>query len=389
MLLLQCITEAERYSAKGYVAKPEKNKGAQKQEAWTECLQELACKATFDHTTKNVLQRVASQPNVPRKKDKFLNFLKNCLRIGSPKAEQVWKLIEDGLAEFKQRTAAETAQSQTNSDKKAESNSSEQNGTTENGTGNTDKNAEIEGIQVKGPESNGKRSEESLKLVDFINHALTRSDLQKPVKKTLKKLKKAKDVPFNVDKPRKKKFLKHLQQHLELDDSGAKNIWTIITDSIEVLRSTADSSKVNEVANVSLANGTGNKNGTEVAVNGKPGKKRKNSSSELGPEDKKAKNGVNTNGESKNVNDNNSTITNVLVDNDAGDSVIDWEQSILKIVSKFKADKELNLEVLKSKLIKKHGAHLADTPKVEKKILKKVKKINQLNFENGIITLKT
>lgn len=35
---IQCVTEAERYSGKDYVAKASQNKGQRKQEAWVRCL---------------------------------------------------------------------------------------------------------------------------------------------------------------------------------------------------------------------------------------------------------------------------------------------------------------------------------------------------------------
>jgi len=98
----KCISEEEKYSAKGFVAKPNKNKGAQKQEAWTETLQNLINKPGMDYQTKNIIERIAAQTNVPRKKPKFINFVKNSLKISVDNATKVWNILEEALEEFKQ-----------------------------------------------------------------------------------------------------------------------------------------------------------------------------------------------------------------------------------------------------------------------------------------------
>lgn len=98
----KCITEDEKYSAKGFVAKPERNKGAQKQEAWTEIIQNhLLQRADLDTHTRQTLERLAGQTNVPRKKPKFINFVKSSMRISPNSAEKIWTVIETALAEFK------------------------------------------------------------------------------------------------------------------------------------------------------------------------------------------------------------------------------------------------------------------------------------------------
>lgn len=98
----KCITEDEKYSAKGFVAKPERNKGAQKQESWTEIIQnQLTQRKDLDGHTRNILERVSNQTNVPRKKDRFINFVKNSMRISPNSALAIWSIVEKALEEFK------------------------------------------------------------------------------------------------------------------------------------------------------------------------------------------------------------------------------------------------------------------------------------------------
>lgn len=98
----KCITEDEKYSAKGFVAKPERNKGAQKQESWTEIIQnQLTQRKDLDNHTRNILERISNQTNVPRKRDRFINFVKNSMRISPNSALAIWSIVEKALEEFK------------------------------------------------------------------------------------------------------------------------------------------------------------------------------------------------------------------------------------------------------------------------------------------------
>jgi len=119
----KCISEEEKYSAKGFVAKPNKNKGAQKQESWTETLQNLINKPGLDPQIKRIVERIAAQTNVPRKKPKFINFVKNSMKISLDNANKVWDVVEEALEEFKQAT--EAIRQKKELEKKAESGDAE------------------------------------------------------------------------------------------------------------------------------------------------------------------------------------------------------------------------------------------------------------------------
>lgn len=347
----QCITEAERYSAKGFVAKPEKNKGAQKQEIWTECIQELSERPNFDRNTKNVLQRIATQSNVPRKKPKFINFLKSSMRFNPAQAEKIWTIIEKGLEEFKKKSLppppppqlagkSETSEPATEND----------NSVAENGQVNE---TEENGVEQ---ENNTNGSLNEISLASVIEHALTQSNSGKNMKKTLKKILKRTDVPLNVQLPKKKKFVKFLQEQLESDAESSNAVWEIVSQSIQTL-----SSPVNNVPN---------------ELNGKTSKKRKNEndSERAG---KKSKIELSLADSTTDAN---------------GESTFNWQKHILRIFNKNQTNNQLAVVLLKSKVIKKFlksiGENESNSIQYEKTFKKNLKKTIELTSAQGVVQLK-
>lgn len=333
---MQCISEAERYSAKGFVAKPEKNKGAQKQEMWTECIQELSERPSFDKNTRNVLQRIAGQSNVPRKKPKFVNFLKSSMRYSPVQAEKIWTIIEEGLEEFKKRSAPESTQPSVSQRNESAAE------TKEDAT-------EFE------PSSNGNSTGVSVESI--ISHAINKPDVAKGTKKALKKLQKRTDIPLNVHSPpKKKKFIKYLQDELELDAECSYAVWECISQSIESL-----SSQVN---------------GTTTESNEVAGKKRKNTDNDEGSASKKP----------------NTELSMADSTTDAnGESTFDWQKHIIRIFNKSQVNNQLPVNSLKSKVIKKFlkavGEDDSNSAQYDKKFKKILKKINQFNITGDLVTM--
>ena len=70
---IKCISEEEKYSAKGFVAKPGQNKNERKQTEWVAMVQNVVQSVgnTNDELT-NALQRISQHENIPRKKPKFM-----------------------------------------------------------------------------------------------------------------------------------------------------------------------------------------------------------------------------------------------------------------------------------------------------------------------------
>ncbi|KAG5677910.1 hypothetical protein PVAND_007626 [Polypedilum vanderplanki] len=99
----QCITEAERYSGKDYVAKANQNKGQKKQEAWVDMVRSICeTKSNLSQSVKSILETISTYDNIPRKKAKFLNFMKNSFRyMKGNDLEEVWDLLEVAMKENK------------------------------------------------------------------------------------------------------------------------------------------------------------------------------------------------------------------------------------------------------------------------------------------------
>ena len=99
----QCITELERYSGKDYVAKANQNKGQKKQEAWVDLVRSITeTKKNLSGGVTKILETISSYDNIPRKKAKFLNFMKNSFRyMKMNELEEAWTLLEEAMKENK------------------------------------------------------------------------------------------------------------------------------------------------------------------------------------------------------------------------------------------------------------------------------------------------
>ena len=103
----QCVTEAQRYQGHMYQAK--ENKGALKQNSWMESVREAADNCKHQAQLKGLLVRIAENDNVPRKKAKFLNFIRNSMRVNNQNlVQKAWDEIEKA---GKPVTAAKSAES--------------------------------------------------------------------------------------------------------------------------------------------------------------------------------------------------------------------------------------------------------------------------------------
>ncbi|KAA0709812.1 Cell growth-regulating nucleolar protein [Triplophysa tibetana] len=89
---IKCISEDQKYGGKDFQAKA--NKGDVKQQQWIVRIQEAMKQPDIDPKLHHVLDQVSSYENVPRKRAKFQNWMKNCLKIYSPPLiEQVWEIF--------------------------------------------------------------------------------------------------------------------------------------------------------------------------------------------------------------------------------------------------------------------------------------------------------
>uniref|UniRef100_A0A4Y0BFW7 Uncharacterized protein n=1 Tax=Anopheles funestus TaxID=62324 RepID=A0A4Y0BFW7_ANOFN len=105
-----CISEAEKYSAKGYV--PKLAKGAQKQESWLNNVRSIPERnKNLSPGVKKVFEVIMRNDNIPRKKPAFLNFFKNSNRsLNTKDLETTWSFIEQQAANEKQTSVQTTNQ---------------------------------------------------------------------------------------------------------------------------------------------------------------------------------------------------------------------------------------------------------------------------------------
>lgn len=70
---VKCVTEEERYAAKGSFPKGIVKKGDVKQESWTEIIKSVIDSATnVKPSQRQIYTIMSSAANVPRKKNKFI-----------------------------------------------------------------------------------------------------------------------------------------------------------------------------------------------------------------------------------------------------------------------------------------------------------------------------
>ncbi|KAF4138526.1 LYAR-type C2HC zinc finger [Phytophthora infestans] len=91
-----CISEAEKYEKSLFQGDKNKSKNGKKQtpqERWVDVVQTATCPE--DCKVQDVLTRIAGYDNVPRKKNKFVNFVTNSLALrDTTLVEKAWTIYE-------------------------------------------------------------------------------------------------------------------------------------------------------------------------------------------------------------------------------------------------------------------------------------------------------
>lgn len=276
------------------------------------------------------------------------------MRYSAVQAEKIWTIIEEGLEEFKKKSApaAAAAASSSSVQQQPEAAADEAPESPATASGSESLSDSKENGTDGGSSSNGNASDVSVESI--IEHALARSELGKSTKKALKKLQKRTDIPLNVQSPKKKKFIKYLQEQLELDESSSNAVWEALLQSTQAL-----SSEANGISNESNAS-----------------KKRKNGDAADGVANKKPKTEVSLADSTTDAN---------------GESTFDWQKHILRIFNKNQSNNVLPVDSLKSKVIKKFlksiGEDDSKSAQYEKKFKKTLKKINELSVSQGLVQL--
>jgi len=94
----KCITEEERYAAKGSLpSQGVVKKGEVKQQSWTDLVQSIVENTTnATGGQRKVFEIMSNSSNVPRKRNKFINFIRSSTgnKVNIRDVESVWDLIE-------------------------------------------------------------------------------------------------------------------------------------------------------------------------------------------------------------------------------------------------------------------------------------------------------
>ncbi|KAM4613514.1 cell growth-regulating nucleolar protein [Polymixia lowei] len=128
---VKCISEDQKYGGKGYEAKS--NKGDVKQQQWIQRIHDAMSKPGISAKLKDVLNQVSSYDNVPRKKAKFQNWMRNSLRITNPSLhDQVWEIFSAATSNAPEAPKQSEVPKETVTEVKVETNGKqEQNGSSE------------------------------------------------------------------------------------------------------------------------------------------------------------------------------------------------------------------------------------------------------------------
>merc|ERR1719193_190389 len=101
---MTCMSEEQRYSKEGRAgwdpAVGQGNKGEKRQNAWIANLRKILQETSdLDGDVRNILDTIQEHENIPRKKPKFVNFVKNIMRNRARphSIDKTWELFEQGL----------------------------------------------------------------------------------------------------------------------------------------------------------------------------------------------------------------------------------------------------------------------------------------------------
>ncbi|XP_051866262.1 cell growth-regulating nucleolar protein [Pristis pectinata] len=96
----KCITEDQKYGGKGFEAKAKK--GDVKQQQWIQKIHEAMKDSKVSPRVREILELISSSENIPQKKAKFQNWMKNSLRIKNEALqEQVWEIFAAAVSKDK------------------------------------------------------------------------------------------------------------------------------------------------------------------------------------------------------------------------------------------------------------------------------------------------
>ncbi|RXN22223.1 cell growth-regulating nucleolar [Labeo rohita] len=121
---IKCISEDQKYGGKHF--QPKENKGDVKQQQWIQRIQQAMERPDIEPGVWKVLQMVSTHSNVPRKRAKFENWMKNCLKIRTqPLMEKVWEICSSAADGNGHQTNHQTSEDRTDLNDGTETNKNE------------------------------------------------------------------------------------------------------------------------------------------------------------------------------------------------------------------------------------------------------------------------
>ncbi|NXN81666.1 LYAR protein, partial [Bombycilla garrulus] len=185
---VKCISEDQKYGGKGFEAKT--NKGDAKQQEWIQKIHEVMKKPNINPKVRNVLEQMRAFDNIPRKKVKFQNWIKNSLRINdSNLQDQVWDAFSEATRKVSLTGGKPEQKEEQQSAETGENTKAEENGITD--------------AKTEGKKSKRERKEERQK-----NKKKEKKDLKLENQAEVKKSKKS------------KKGKEHVEDEFEINGNG-------------------------------------------------------------------------------------------------------------------------------------------------------------------------
>ncbi|KAJ7329594.1 hypothetical protein JRQ81_015768 [Phrynocephalus forsythii] len=93
-LHVKCLSEDQKYGGKGHEAKT--HKGDMKQQEWIQKIHEAIRETSISHKVRDILEQMYAYDNIPRKKQKFQNWMTNSLKIhNAVLQDEVWNIFSE------------------------------------------------------------------------------------------------------------------------------------------------------------------------------------------------------------------------------------------------------------------------------------------------------
>merc|ERR1719334_946117 len=167
---MTCMSEEQRYSKEGRAgwdpSVGQGNKGEKRQNQWTSNLRKILAEATdLDSDVRNILDTIQEHENIPRKKPKFVNFVKNIMRNRARPHSigKTWELFEQALKPAEPTPPPEpmdTKETEVNGNKEEVENSGEDSNRNKKSKKNKKHKSEINSEETNGKEETSEKENE-------------------------------------------------------------------------------------------------------------------------------------------------------------------------------------------------------------------------------------